>query len=242
MADAGWHPRVVARGLALAASLVALAWLGNWLAAAGMLSERWIDAEVAGHGWSGYLVFLGVGALATALGLPRQIVAFLGGYAFGVTVGTELALVAAVAGCVTTFAYAHVFARSLVRRRFGERVARLEEFLNLAPFQMTLIIRLLPVGSNVLTNLLAGVTRVRFAPFVAGSAAGYVPQTLAFAIAGSGVHVAPVINVVVAGVLLVASGIIGIRLYRRHRRGAALEADIDRSLDEKAPPGAAGAA
>ncbi len=80
-------------------------------------------------------------------------------------------------------------------------------------------------------------TRVRFLPFLAGSSVGYLPQTLAFAIAGSGVHVAPVVNAAIAGAMLVVSGYVGIRLYRRHRHGAALERSIDDALDEGSSTG-----
>ena len=66
---------------------------------------------------------------------------------------------------------------------------KFDEFVGLHPFQMTMIVRLLPVGSNVLTNLIAGVSRVRPVPFFAGSAVGYLPQTLAFALVGSGVPI-----------------------------------------------------
>lgn len=236
MADALRTPRVLARGTVLAVSLVACAWGAQWLVAQDVLSERWIDLAVAGHGAEGALAFLAVGAAATALGIPRQVVAFLGGYAFGVVAGGVLALVATLAGCALTFGYARAFAPALAGGRLRTRVRRFEAFLAAAPLQMTLIVRLLPVGSNVLTNLVAGLTRVRFAPFAAGSAAGYGPQTLAFAVAGSGIHVAPVVHAALAVVLLVASAALGLRLYRAHRRGTALEADIDRALDGGAAP------
>ena len=112
------------------------------------------------RGLAGYAIFLGVGALATALGFPRQVVAFLGGYAFGTLAGTELALAATVLGCLGSFLYARGFARSLLARRLAGRVRQFDEFVGQHPFQMTMIVRLLPVGSNVLTNLVAGVSRV----------------------------------------------------------------------------------
>jgi uncharacterized membrane protein YdjX (TVP38/TMEM64 family) len=231
MANLRIRPRVLLRGLALLASLAALGWIAQWMLNAHLLSEQWIDAEVAGHGLAGYAIFIGVGALATALGFPRQVVAFLGGYAFGAIVGTELALVATILGCAGTFLYARGFARSLLARRLAGRVRQFDEFVGLHPFQMTMIVRLLPVGSNVLTNLVAGVSRVRPAPFFAGSAVGYLPQTLAFALAGSGVAIAPVFELVLGAALFVASALLGIALYRRHRHGTALEAAIDEALE-----------
>lgn len=225
------RPGVVLRGFALLVSFVACGWLAHGLADAGMLSQRFIDAEVAGHGAAGYAIFLGIGAVATGLGLPRQLVAFLGGYAFGTAAGTALALAATLAGCVGTFVYARAFARSLIARRFGARVRQFDDLLGRYPFRMTTIVRLLPVGSNVLTNLLAGVSRVRPGPFLAGSAVGYLPQTLAFALAGSGVAVAPEIEVAIGAGLFLATAYLGIVLYRKHRHGAGLEQSIDEALE-----------
>ena len=235
MASHRVRPRVLLRGLLLLASLAALGWTAQWMLNAHLLSQRWIDAEVVGHGLAGYAVFLGVGALATALGFPRQVIAFLGGYAFGTLAGTELALAATVLGCLGTFLYARGFGRSLLARRLAGRVRQFDEVIGMHPFQMTMIVRLLPVGSNVLTNLVAGVSRVRPAPFVAGSAVGYLPQTLAFALAGSGVAVAPVLELGLGAALFIASAIMGIGLYRRHRHGTALEDAIDEALESGDP-------
>jgi uncharacterized membrane protein YdjX (TVP38/TMEM64 family) len=242
MAERSFPLRIALRGVVLVVTLVALAWAAHWLTEAGVASERWIDAEVAGRGWPGHLAFLAMGALTTALGFPRQVIAFLAGYAFGALVGTEMALLATLLGCVATFGYSRMLARAFVARHFGERIRQLDDFLDRAPLQMTLIVRLLPIGSNLLTNLLAGVTRVRFGPFVTGSAIGYLPQTLAFAVAGSGMQVAPFQRSALAIALLVASTLFGLQLYRRRRRGCTLEGEIDRSLDDlpaRSRPGSA---
>ena len=231
MASRRIRPGVVLRGLLLLASLAALGWTAQWMLDAHLLSQQWIDQEVTGHGPAGYAIFVGVGALATALGFPRQVVAFLGGYAFGAIVGTELALVATIIGCASTFLYARGFARALLARRLAGRVRKFDEFIGLHPFQMTMIVRLLPVGNNFLTNLVAGVSRVRPAPFLAGSAVGYLPQTVAFALAGSGVAIAPVFELALGASLFVASALLGIVLYRRHRHGTALEKEIDDALE-----------
>lgn len=222
------HPwRAALRGLGFAASLVLLASAAEWIATAGLMSRHWIDAAVAGRGAGGYAAFLAIGAGATAVGFPRQAVAFLGGYAFGGLVGAGVALAATVAGCVATFGYARLVAGGWVARRFAGPLRRLGAVLDVAPFHMTLVVRLLPVGSNLLTNLVAGVTRVRFVPFVAGSAVGYVPQTLAFALAGSGVHVAAALDLALAGLLLAAAAALGLWLHDRHHDAADAEAALD---------------
>ena len=77
----------------------------------GLLSQDWIDREVRGRGITGELLFVAAGALATALAVPRNVVSFLGGYAFGLVPGTLLALLAEGLGCLLTFCCARTFAR-----------------------------------------------------------------------------------------------------------------------------------
>jgi uncharacterized membrane protein YdjX (TVP38/TMEM64 family) len=218
---AGKQPRALWRGLVFIASLVAFGYLLNASGLGVALNEDWIDAEVRDKGLSGELLFLAIGALATAAGLPRQLVSFLAGYAFDVVPGSLLALLATVLGGVVAFGYARFFGRDIVRHRFARRFGRMDRFLRQHPFSMFLLIRLLPVGNNLVTNLAAGVSRVNVVPFVAGSAIGYVPQTVVFALIGSGVNIDPWWRIGLGVVLFVASSAIGVWLYHHHhRRGA----------------------
>lgn len=226
------RPRVLVSGLALLATLVAIGWVIESGAFGDLLSKDWIDSEVRGKGIGGEVLFLCVAGLATAVALPRHVVSFLGGYAFGVVLGTLLALAGTVIGCVLTFFYARVIGRPLVSARLGARVQRIEDFLAAHPFWMTVLIRLLPVGNNFATNLAAGVSRVLAVPFFLGSLLGYVPQTLVFALAGSGVEVGGVWRIGIAVALFLVSGAIGAWLYRKYRHGKTLGADVDEALEE----------
>ncbi len=223
--------RFILRGLAFIGSLVAVAWLlRDW----GLeLDRSWIDHEVRGRGLTGELIFLGMGGLATALGLPRQVVAFLGGYAFDLLLGTALGLLASALGCLLAFYYARLFGRSLVTARFPGKVRHLDAFLGRHPFSMALLIRLLPVGHNLSTNLIAGVSSVPALHFVAGSALGYLPQTLVFALAGSGVHLDPELRIGLAVALFVASGLLGVWLYRRFRARTGYAEDLSSALEDR---------
>lgn len=220
--------RVVFKGLVLIATLTAAAW---GIEAAGLLSlnEAWIDSHIRGNGLTGELLYLAVGTAAVCLAAPRQVVSFLGGYAFGVGLGTGLAWLATVLGCVLTFFYARLFARGLVAHRFGRRLQRMDAFLADHPFSTTLLIRLLPAGNNLATNLIAGVASVRPLPFFAGSAVGYLPQTLIFALLGSGVRVDAELRVAVSVLLFIGSAVLGLYLYRKLRSSrrdvAALDED-----------------
>ncbi|MCC7017532.1 MAG: TVP38/TMEM64 family protein [Rhodospirillales bacterium] len=226
--------RLVLRSAALFLSLVAIGAALHYSGLASALDQKWIDAAVRGQGLRGETLFVAAGAAFIALGLPRQVIAFLAGYAFGLAMGSALALLAAVLGCIAAFAYARLLGRELVAARFPARVRRIDDFLAENPLAMTLLIRFLPLGSNMLTNLAAGVSRVPPTPFIAGSALGYVPQTVVFALIGSGVAVDLVFRVGLGAALFAASGALGVYLYRRHHGAKTLGEDIERDLDTRA--------
>jgi uncharacterized membrane protein YdjX (TVP38/TMEM64 family) len=226
--------RVILKGLALIFSLALLGYLFKTSDLGNSVNEAWIDARVRGHGVNGALLFLLMGAVFTAIGLPRQIIAFLGGYAFNLGLGTLLGALAALLGCMLSFAYARFFGKGLLRARLGARAGRFDRFIHDHPFSMTVLIRLLPVGSNLLTNLAAGISSIRSLDFFAGTLLGYLPQTLVFALVGSGVHIAPMLKITLAVVLFLVSMALGVYLYRRRQGAAPLDETFEQVLGEDA--------
>lgn len=225
------HLPVWLRGIFLILSLIGIGLLLKSVGLDHLFERHWIDANVRGHGARGYVLFLAAGAVMTAVGLPRQMVAFFGGYAFGVMLGLLLGAVAALGGCILSFYYARLFGRSLVRRMFPEKLQRFDDFIGGHPFSMTLLVRLLPVGSNLVTNLIAGVSRISKLAFFGGSFVGYLPQTLVFALAGSGLTVGSQWQIAVSIVLLIVSGVLGVRLYRRTRHGRSYARELETASD-----------
>lgn len=220
----------ILKGLGLILSLALIGYLFDSSDLGNAVNQTWIDTHIRGHGVEGTLLFLAMGALFTAVGLPRQVIAFLAGYAFGLASGTLLGALATLLGSLTTFLYARLFGRSVLRARLGKRAARFDRFIDEYPFSMTLLIRLLPVGSNVLTNLAAGISSARLVPFLAASFVGFLPQTLVFALVGSGINVAPALHLGTAALLFVGSGALGAWLYRRYRRGRDYDEKVDAEL------------
>ena len=91
------------------------------------------------------------------------------------------------------------------------------------PFEATLALRLLPVGNNLALNLLGGMAGLRTVPFLLGSALGYLPQTLVFALLGKGIRVDGAWQMALAAGLLAVSVGIGLWLLRRHKAARALD-------------------
>lgn len=203
------------KGLVMIASLAAFGFSAREFGLTEALDTRWLDHQIVGRGLNGGLLFVTVGALAAAIGVPRQIVAFGGGYAFGLVEGSLLALLAQTLGCALAFFYARILGRSTIRRLFSGKIARIDALLGHHPFTMTLLVRILPVGSNLLTNLAAGVTSIAPSRFLGGSAVGYIPQTVIFALLGTGVQVDETTRIALSAALFVASGLLGTALYQR---------------------------
>lgn len=192
-------------------------------------STQWVDEHVRHRGLWGSMLFLAMGAGFTAIGLPRQIVSFLAGYVFGVTLGTFWGVLATVLGCALSFGFARVLGRAVIFRRYGkkhgERIARLNAFIARNPFSMVIVIRCLPVGNNLLTNLAAGISSISACSFLGASALGYLPQTCIFALLGSGVRIDPLWRTLVSAVLFVLSSALGWYLYKRYK--------VEKNLDKE---------
>ena len=210
--------RGVGRLVVLAATLLTVVWVLNRLGLKDLLGTTWVDGTIKGQGLLGIAIFIAVSAGATAIGIPRQIPAFLGGYAFGPLYGVLLALLATVLGAVIGFQYAHLMGRSWAIRRFPKTLQWLDAFLSGKTFAMVLALRLAPFTNNLATNLAAGVSGAAFFPFLAASALGYLPQTVAFTLLGCGTSIDPWVNgAIFVGLIVISSGL-GVWMWRHNRR------------------------
>lgn len=217
--------RLIFRGLLVMVVLVLITWLLK-----DALDADWIDAQVRDQGVSGVLLFVLACCLLGSVGLSRQVIAFLGGYAFGFSQGLVLSMLAVVGACVTTFLVARMLLRAWLLTRMPARIQRVDRFLSEHTFTMALLVRLLPLGSNWMINIAAGVSSVKKLPFFLGSALGYIPQMLIFSLLGSGTRVDQFWQVAIAMALFVLAAVLGVVLYRKVGHGKTLGRGLDREL------------
>lgn len=179
-------------------------------------AQEW-GIALESKGRVGMLVFFIVGALATSIGLPRQMLAFISGIAYGVAPGVVLSLCAAILGCYLTVNLSRWLFAEKVAQRYPKVIAQLQLFIQDDVFIKILVLRLQPLGTNLLTNVCVGLTAIPIRVFLAASALGYVPQMLVFALLGSGIRVGSNFQLALSVVLLMISILLGVLLYRRHR-------------------------
>lgn len=180
-------------------------------------AAKW-GAALESAGLAGMAVFVVAGLLATSVGLPRQMVAFIGGLAYGVGAGLVLSLFAALCGCCLTATISRRFFASIVTARFPNPIATLDHLISQDLFLKILVLRLQPLGTNLLTNICIGFTQASLPKFLAASAIGYIPQMLVFNLLGVGVRVDSEAQLVLSMALLFVSIGLGVFLYRRHIR------------------------
>ena len=120
-------------------------------------------------------------------------------------------------GCVLSLFFARIVIRPFVNRRFPHRIIKINDFLSVRPLVKTIVIRLLPIGNNLVTNLIAGVTAVKARYFVLGSVIGYIPQMAIFALMGKGVVVMSAWKIGLSILLFFISGALSVWLYRQYK-------------------------
>ena len=179
-------------------------------------AEQW-GAALESAGWRGMCLFVLAGLLCTSIGLPRQLVAFIGGLAYGVLVGLVVSLCAALLGCFLTATVSRRFLATRVVSRYPDAIKKLDAFISHDFFLKIIVLRLQPLGTNLISNVCIGFTRAPLSVFLMASGVGYIPQMLVFTLLGSGIRVDSTSQLTLSIVLLVVSVLLGCYLFRRHR-------------------------
>jgi len=176
--------------------------------------QQYLQSIIPNNYLGAILLFL-ILALATSVGLPRQVAAFSGGYLFGVVLGAVLATLAAIAGCLLTITISQYLLRRLVMDKYNKQALKISVFFAQQTFAKALIIRLLPVGSNFITNLVVGVVKVPRRAYILGTGIGFIPQMFIFSLAGTGVRLESSYHIVLSASLCLVAFLLGAWLYRQ---------------------------
>ncbi|MEP4891068.1 MAG: VTT domain-containing protein [Aliiglaciecola sp.] len=190
-------------------------------------NQTWIDAHTRHNGWQGVTNFVLVSCLLASLGAPRQFIAFLSGYAFGFTEGVIYSTFAITLSCLLTTLVSRFYAKPVVMHFFPNKVMDLNRFLTNQVFLKTMIVRLLPVGNNLITNITAGVSTIKIWPFVMGSMFGYVPQMAIFALMGKGVVVQSYWKIILSVVILAISSLLSLYVYKKFKADKYLNTSVN---------------
>ncbi len=181
-------------------------------------TEAWMDSHVRHEGLYGMGLYVGLVTALTAMGIPRQVCSLLGGYVFGMWLGTLLATLGTALACLACFSYARFLGQDWLQKKYGHKLSHFNDFLCQSPFLLTLVVRIVPLGSNFLTNFLAGISRIPAGPFLGGSTLGFTVQNFIFATMGSGLKIAGSIEFFLSAILYIISLSLGYWVYARYKK------------------------
>jgi phospholipase D1/2 len=103
---------------------------------------------------------------------------------WGVWLGSALSLFGALASALVLYAVGGRLGRARVRRLAGWRVNRVNRALARHGVMAMLLLRLMPMASFSVVNLVAGAAAVRLGHFLAGTVLGMAPGLFALSVVG----------------------------------------------------------
>ncbi len=183
-----------------------------------LTTKAWMDTHVRHQGIYGMLVYVALVTALTAMGIPRQLCSLLGGYVFGMWWGTLLATLGTALACLLCFSYARFLGQTWLQKKYGHKLRNFNSFLCQSPFLLTVVVRIVPLGSNFLTNFLAGISPIPALAFLGGSTLGFTVQNFIFATMGSGLHLNEKNEFLLSAVLYIFSLSLGYWIYRRYKK------------------------
>lgn len=164
-------------GIVGVVALVAVPWFvwGDRLGSPTELSEglRGLSSTT-----QGLVVLPLVLALALILFVPVTPILVGCGLVFEPSRGVPIALAGTLLGAMGGWALGRVLGAPLLRRVRGPRLRTLMRRLRRQPLRATIFVRLVPVGSFTVINVMAGAVRIPFRWYLLGNVIGLLPGVL----------------------------------------------------------------
>lgn len=145
-------------------------------AAQELLTRDSLASLVESAGAWGPVAYVLLYALGTVLLVPGSLLTAVGAVLFGTALGTIYTIIGATLGAALAFGISRTLGRDLARRIAGETLQRYDLKLSRNGFAAIFYLRMAFVPFTPL-NYAAGLTRIRFREYLAGTFLGIIPGT-----------------------------------------------------------------
>lgn len=219
--------------------ILALTLLAAFVAAAALLpipSPAGLRAWAAGLGPATPLVFFLVYSVLTVAPIPRTVFNLAGGLLLGTVTGIVVGILATMVASSLSFGLSRLLGRDLVTRHLHRaKVRAVNDRLSDGGVLAVTSLRLIPMVPFAPLSYLCGVSSVRFAPYLIGTALGSLPGTVAVVILGDALTGETPPALLICYAVFAMAGATGlVKVFRRKTRPVAEPTD-DEHLSASAP-------
>lgn len=181
-----------------------------------LADKRWLTNYIHQNGIAGSTVILLTSIIFLAISGSKQVIAFMFGLIYPLSMGVGMTIVACMLAALLNYIAAYFFMGEQLVKKYPQKMGQFKRFTHHKPFLKILLLRLFPIGSNVLTNILSGSIRMPLFPFLTASLIGYIPQIFIFVLVGAGVQSSSHAMTYLGGSLAVISFVLTAYIYRDH--------------------------
>lgn len=174
-------------------------------------SREWLLVEQATHPWRLAFVFLGLLIAVVALSLPALTVMTLAaGAIFGVVEGTVLVSFGSTIGATLVMLATRFVFKRAIRRRFPQRLHKIDAGIERDGAFYLLSIRLVPVFPFFLVNLLMGLTHIPVRTYYWVTQVGMLAGVAVYVNAGTRIASAHTLGQLVSVPMIVALALLAV--------------------------------
>ncbi|RSN22953.1 hypothetical protein DMC63_07935 [Streptomyces sp. WAC 05977] len=200
--------------------ILALTVLALFVAAAVLLpipGPAGLRAWAAETGPATPLVFFLAYSVLTVAPIPRTVFNLAGGLLLGATTGIVVGILATTVASALSFALSRALGRDLVTRHLHRaKVRAVNERLSDGGVLAITSLRLIPMVPFAPFSYLCGVSSVRFAPYLIGTALGSLPGTVAVVVLGDALTGETPPALLICYAVFATAGAIGlVKVFRR---------------------------
>lgn len=163
------------------------------------------------------LIYILVYTIRPLLFFPATVLCLAGGLAFGPVWGTAYTMVGFTCDSILVFLLARKFGSRLFRKPTG-RIQEWGERLEKRSFLTIFTLRLIPIVPFDVTSVAAGLSAVRFLPYICATVIGTAPVTVAYSLLGDRLGRGFGLELLLAGLLVLLFALLPFIWLRRRRR------------------------